>query len=1022
MGQSSTTFTVKTTWKAYPAQVQYKLNSDDWTVVTSNLKNTTEKITVPITTGSHTLYFSESSSQNTKFSWYLYVPVDNNPDTYTTTMQYDTYGNVTSVTDAESNTFTFAYSSTYSSAYLTEISTTIGTDTITTKATYDSNRGWMTSLQQPKGVDASSGYDYLYTYDLLGRITKKEFPLLSGQSQRSYIEAVYDDTNRKVTIIDQLRHYVTRHYDRLGRVTDTKWYTGTYGSGTLYATESYTYRYDGRLATVTDPGNDTHTCTYDFLGRITQVSYPDSSSVSYSYDDTNNKTTFTNGRNYDRIYWFDWLSRLTKVEEEYAPDSFAVTTYQYDETGHLTSFTDAETHTTSFTYASFYGLTKTTYPDSEYEEYEYDDMGNITAFTDCKGNDTAYTYDSMYRLTEIEYQDQSTVSFTYDLNSNRTKMEDDAPNTGDYVEYIYDIWNRLTTETRHISTNTYTVSYERDVADRLTKLTYPDSMQILYSYDDLNRMIEIKRYVDGSNDEILMDNVQYDTESLLTQFDYGNGLQAFFTYDSRDRPLAIDFKNGETFYLDLDYIYDNNDNITQLINGWRDTSDTWHSETETYSYDGLDRLTSASCTSWSHTYSYDKTGNRTSKDSVTYTINTVNEATALSDGTTFIYDDNGNRTQKTKGTDTWDYTYNYANRLTKVEKNSAAVGEYIYDGDSKRIQKTENSETTICIFVGFDILYEEKTTSSAAYIYGPRGKIAKRTIANEESYIFYYHIDHLGSTRVVTDSSKYIVSAITYHPFGETDIEEGSEEYLFTGKKMDSTGLYYYGARYYDPELGRFLTRDFKRGKISVPQTLNRYSYCLDNPMKYRDPDGFENADTLRIYGDKGNPALNSNVVLQNSAAPQKIDIVDMYDPEDLEELWDLMVGVLLALPSEILRIPFVGLIVDEFFDYITKDDDEFEITGDDKKHFMTALAKYMDENGILDEVPTDIDSIGEDNYVVYLSNGEVLRVYKDENDMWQVGPYDPTESSEISDESINTGDSPGLEGSSGSAGNIEIY
>jgi YD repeat-containing protein len=201
LGQSSTSFTVKTTWKAYPAQIHYKLNSDDWTAVTSNLKNTTEKITVPITNGSHTLYFSESSSQNTKFSWYLYVPVDNNTDTYTTTMQYDTYGNITSVTDAESNTFTFAYSSTYSYAYLTEISTTVGTDTITTKATYDSNRGWITSLQEPKGVDAGSGYDYLYTYDLLGRITKKEL----------YVEAVYNDTNRTVIIIDQLRHSVTRH-------------------------------------------------------------------------------------------------------------------------------------------------------------------------------------------------------------------------------------------------------------------------------------------------------------------------------------------------------------------------------------------------------------------------------------------------------------------------------------------------------------------------------------------------------------------------------------------------------------------------------------------------------------------------------------------------------------------------------------------------------------------------------------------------------------------------------------------
>ena len=853
-GQAET-FTVKTYWKAYPAQVKYNFDNSDWITVTSNLSNGTAKKTAPITDGSHTLYFSESSAQNTKFSWYLYVPVDNSPDTYTTSMQYDTYGNVTSITDAESNTVTYTYSSTYSYAYPTEISYTVGSNTITTKATYDSNRGWTTSIQQPKGVDAGSGYDYLYTYDTLGRITKKELPLLSGQSQRSYLEAVYDCENRTTTIVDQLGHYVVHQYDKLGRQTSTKWYTGTYGSGTLYATQSYTYRYDDLLATMTDPGNHTTTYTHDFLGRQTQITYPGSSSVSYSYDDTNYKVTFTNGRSYDTISWYDWLNRLTKVEAEYTADTFAVTTYQYDELSHLTSVTDAESHTTSFTYASFFGLTKTTYPDSEYEEYEYDNVGNITSFTDCKGNETTYTYDDKYRLTQTEYPDQSIVSFTYDLNSNRTKMEDDAPNTDDYVEYAYDYWNRLTTQTRHISQTTYTFSYQYDVANRTTKLTYPDNMQILYSYDDLNRLTEIKRYVDGSNDEILLDNVQYNTDNLLTQFDYGNDLQATFTYDSRDRSSAIDIKNGETSFLDLDYSHDNSSNITQLVNGWRDTSSTWHSETESYSYDGLDRLTSASCTSWSHTYSYDKVGNRSGKDSVTYTVNTVNEVTALSDGTSFTYDDNGNRTQKTKGTDTWDYTYDYANRLTELEKNDSTLGEYVYCGNGTRLQVTENSVTTTYIYSGINILYEENSNGTATYIHGPQGILAKRTTVNQETNTFYYHTDHLGTTRLVTDDSKNIVAAVTYRPFGEPYTEEGSERYLFTGKEKDATDLYYYGARYYDCEIGRFLTRDLYTflpddpriiGNseetctqwLSDPQGLNRYTYVGNNPLRCSDPTG----------------------------------------------------------------------------------------------------------------------------------------------------------------------------------------
>jgi YD repeat-containing protein len=89
-------------------------------------------------------------------------------------------------------------------------------------------------------------------------------------------------------------------------------------------------------------------------------------------------------------------------------------------------------------------------------------------------------------------------------------------------------------------------------------------------------------------------------------------------------------------------------------------------------------------------YTYDRAGNRTSKDSVTSTINTVNEVTALSDGTSFTYDSNGNRTQKTKGTDTFVYTYDHVNRLTRTEKNDTVVGEYVYDGSGKRIQATED--------------------------------------------------------------------------------------------------------------------------------------------------------------------------------------------------------------------------------------------------------------------------------------------------------------------------------------------
>ena len=612
------------------------MDNDDWEVLSSNLKNKTVKTPFNITKGSHILYFSESSSKQTRFAWNLYVPVDNTPDIYTTAATYDVYGNMVSFTDADSSTVTFTYSPVYSYAYLTEVSAIVGTDIITTKATYDYDRGWMTSLQEPKGVEVGSGHDYLYTYDVLGRIIKKEFPLLPGQSERSYVEAVYDCEERAVTIIDQGGHYLTKEYDRIGRLTSVNVYTGEYGSGTLYATTVYTYTYAHQVKTVTDPQNHITTYTYDFLGRVTQTTAPDSTCAAVLYDDTDNRVISTNGRGFSRVSWFDWLSRVKKVEEEYAPDVFGVTTYEYDEVGHTISFTDAEGRKTDYLYTSFFGLTRIVYPDFTSEQYTYDETGNITSYTDANGNESGYTYDSLHRLTEILYGDGPVVSFVYDVNSNRIIMEDNILEEGDYTAYNCDGWNRLTTETRHISQDRYTVLYQYDETNKLTDLTYPDGMHVLYLYDDVNRLTKIKKCIDSAPDKTLLDNIQYNTESLLTQFDYGNYMQTTLSYDSRDRIRALDVNNGETPYVGLEYTWDNNNNITQVVHGFRDTTDLWHEDTETYVYDGLDRLTSAQCLSWSHTYTYDKTGNRTSKDGITYTINEVNEVTALNEVTSDI--------------------------------------------------------------------------------------------------------------------------------------------------------------------------------------------------------------------------------------------------------------------------------------------------------------------------------------------------------------------------------------------------
>ena len=140
----------------------------------------------------------------------------------------------------------------------------------------------------------------------------------------------------------------------------------------------------------------------------------------------------------------------------------------------------------------------------------------------------------------------------------------------------------------------------------------------------------------------------------------------------------------------------------------------------------------------------------------------------------------------------------------------------------------------------------------------------------------------------MTDSSKNIIAASTYHPFGETAVEEGSEHYLYTGKQKDSTGLYYYGARYYDPDVGRFITRDLIRGNRMNSQSFNRYSYCLNNPLKYIDPEGLiESQFSIDGGGTEEEPEVtgdpsydgNGQITIPTSMGDVTIDL-------DTEEDW----------------------------------------------------------------------------------------------------------------------------------------
>ena len=107
--------------------------------------------------------------------------------------------------------------------------------------------------------------------------------------------------------------------------------------------------------------------------------------------------------------------------------------------------------------------------------------------------------------------------------------------------------------------------------------------------------------------------------------------------------------------------------------------------------------------------------------------------------------------------------------------------------------------------------------------------------------LYYVLKDHLGSASVVTDNSGNVVGDQRYYPFGETRLNTGTlyTDKLFTGlREMASLGIYHYGARFYSPKLGRFLSADTIVPNPFHPQDYNRFAYVRNNPVRYVDPTG----------------------------------------------------------------------------------------------------------------------------------------------------------------------------------------
>ena len=337
------------------------------------------------------------------------------------------------------------------------------------------------------------------------------------------------------------------------------------------------------------------------------------------------------------------------------------------------------------------------------------------------------------------------------------------------------------------------------------------------TYDGANRLKTVGSFA----------TVGYTVDDMISKITYGNGEVTTYTYDTRDRPTQILDKYQSTKEMDLNYTYDGTGNVKTL-------------NTETYHYDWLNRLNYSSGPWTTITYAYDQVGNRirmVQGSTTTYSYGSFNRLSSAG-STTYTYDANGNMITKSGG---WTYSYDYENRLTKVAQSGTTKQPNSYDGDGNRVKQVAGSSTFTYAYQGLNILYEKNVTGSTTtvtkHFYAGGLQVAKMV----GTTVYYLHQDALGSTRLVATSTVTIKFSSNYVPYGNNYAISGKEVFMYTGKPYDSaTGLYYEGARYYDPATGRFITQDSITGFQEDPLSLNRYMYARDNPMKIVDLAGHE--------------------------------------------------------------------------------------------------------------------------------------------------------------------------------------
>ncbi|GAA2018275.1 RHS repeat-associated core domain-containing protein [Catenulispora yoronensis] len=576
----------------------------------------------------------------------------------------------------------------------------------------------------------------------------------------------------------------------------------------------------------------------------------------------------------------------------------AGTKYAYDPAGNLARVTDPTgTNTWTYTYDLRGRKTAQTDPDTGQTTYTYDDDGEMLTSTDSRGKVLAYKYDNLGRkLGEYVGTTSGTAiaRWTYDtLMKGKPTAAAGYMNGKAYITSTTGYNNAgLATGVRTdipsgegALSGSYTTSYGyTPVTNKIQTVTEPAagpfaSETVTTTYTRLSNPATTtgnNYYVSATTYSPYGEALQY------TQGPSSNPVWQTYAFDDqthRETEVRIDQQAAPPTIDKIDYSYNTGGQITKIS----DLRQGLNNDTQCFRYDGLSQLTQAwsatdSCAAdpsaagngtvgsaaaapyWTN-WTYDVAGNRkqqtqhavpgaTGGDTVTnYTYNTGQPHTLAGTATTgpgagtasYGYDPAGNTTGRTTpATGAQTLNWDEGNRLTSITAG-AKVTNYVYDADGNQMMRKDPGKTTL--FIGdTELVLDTVAGTVSGTRYYKHGDDVVAAVDSGTGHLSYLMPDHQGSSDVSVDATTSAATFRSYTPYGGTRgaapaAWPGQRGWLGVGTADSSTGLTTIGAREYEPDTGRFISRDPVFSSDGA-QNIGGYTYSGNDPVNKTDPTG----------------------------------------------------------------------------------------------------------------------------------------------------------------------------------------